>query len=83
MRAPGLRIERLSAASFIICTSLEIAKCAYAAVTERSAASTVSDQNSVLGPGNLFVINRKRLHELDRVDPLLVADAPGHETSGP
>ena len=28
MRAPGLRIDRLSADSFIICTSLAIVRCA-------------------------------------------------------
>ena len=50
VRTPGLRIERLSAASFIICTSFEIVRCATPRSAKRRPAGAVTDDNSVLGP---------------------------------
>ena len=72
VRAPGFPIDRLSAASFIICTSLAIVRCA----TPRSPAPRGRPgwrRRWHVRPGHLDVVERDRLHQLGRIDALLIA----------
>ena len=74
VRTLGLRIERLSAASFIICTSFETVRWATPRSESAIRQARLPDKG-MLRSSNLFIVERNALHQLHGIDALLKTHA--------